>query len=173
MNIVGNGTSFVYVIDTSSSMDSGGRLELAKSQLKSSLRLLKPNQEFQVLFYNEVITQMKLRNRAEQDMYSATAVHVLLAEQEIDRVTPSSSTEHLQPILRALRLDPDVVYFLTDGDQPELSGHDLRTVKKHNRSGANIHVIEFASGAKETRDLSWLQLLALQSGGKYSYIPVR
>ena len=39
MNISGVGKTFVYVIDTSSSMD-GNRLKLAQSQLKKSLRLL-------------------------------------------------------------------------------------------------------------------------------------
>lgn len=173
MNIVGNGRSFVYVIDISSSMGSGGRLNLAKSQLKSSLRLLKPNQEFQVLFYSYTTTQMKLRNRPADALYAATAVQVHLAEDEIDRVTPNGGTEHLQPILHALRLEPDVIYFLTDGDQPTLSRTELARIRRENRSGACIHVIEFASGAKESRDLSWLQLLAGQSHGKYSYIPIR
>lgn len=173
MNIVGNGQSFVYVIDVSSSMSNGGRLDLARSQLKSSLRLLKANQRFQVLFYNEFTTPMKLRNRPAKDMYAATTVQVQLAEQEIDRVTASSGTEHLQPLLHALRLEPDVIYFLTDGDQPRLSRSDLATVRRENRSDAQIHVIEFASGAKETRELSWLQLLASQSHGKYSYVPLK
>ena len=173
MNIVGDGQSFVYVIDISSSMQSGERLNLARSQLKSSLRLLKPNQSFQVLFYNEVTTQMKLRGRIAEDLYLADPVKVLLAEQQIDRVRAEGGTEHLQPILHALRLEPDVVYFLTDGDQPKLSRNDLARVRDQNRSGANIHVIEFASGVKESRELSWLQLLASQSGGKYSYIPLQ
>lgn len=173
MNIVGNGQSFVYLIDTSSSMGNSGRLDLAKSQLKSSLRLLKPDQKFQVLFYNYTTSQMKLRNRPDSDMYAATTIQVHLAEDEIDRVFPTGGTEHLNPILHALRLEPDVIYFLTDGDQPRLSRLDLQKIRRNNRSGASIHVIEFASGAKESRDLSWLQLLASQSHGKYSYIPIR
>ncbi|MEQ9412126.1 MAG: hypothetical protein RIK87_30730 [Fuerstiella sp.] len=173
MNIVGNGRNFVYVIDVSSSMGNGGRLDLARSQLKGSLRMLKANQRFQILFYNETTTQMKLRNRPAEDLFVADAVQIQLAEQEIDRVTATSGTEHLQPVLHALRLQPDVVYFLTDGDQPQLSRRDLETVRRQNRSGACIHVIEFASTAKESREVSWLQLLASQSGGKYSYIPVR
>ncbi|MEY3459834.1 MAG: hypothetical protein RL215_2991, partial [Planctomycetota bacterium] len=60
MNIVGVGRSFVYVIDTSSSMD-GPRLRQAKSQLKASLRLLQPNQQFAVIFYNEITRKLRLR----------------------------------------------------------------------------------------------------------------
>ncbi len=160
------------MIDISSSM-SGGRLELAKSQLKSSLRLLTPNQRFQILFYNDQVKPLRLRNRPKQDLYQATVVQVQLSEFAIDAETASRGTDHLQPLLAALRLEPDVVYFLTDGDQPGLSPADLKTIRRENRSEAQIHVVEFANGAKESRDLTWLQLLASQSGAKYVYIPQR
>ena len=173
MDVVGNGRSFVYVIDTSSSMSHGQRLELAKSQLKGSLRLLKPNQRFQVLFYNQSVTQMQLRRRAAEDMYVATTVHVQLAAAEIDRVTANSGTAHLPAIERALLLMPDVIYFLTDGDQPSLSAEQLAQIRKRNAARTQIHVIEFASGARESRNVTWLQQLASQSGGQYRYIPVR
>ena len=172
MNIVGTGQSFVYVIDISSSMGHGNRLALAKNQLMGSLRRLKPNQVFQVLFYHAMTTQMKLRDRAEEDLYPATPLHLQLAKAEIDRVTPTGGTVHLAPILHALRLEPDVVYFLTDGEQPGLSRSDLQTIRRHNRNGSQIHVVEFASGPRESRDISWLQVLAQQGGGKYSRIKV-
>ncbi|MFY9256821.1 MAG: hypothetical protein WAO83_25435 [Fuerstiella sp.] len=167
MNVVGNGTSFVYVIDTSSSMATDGRLALAKSQLKASLRMLRPSQSFQILFYGDSTTQMKLRKRAIEDMYRATAVQVQLAGDEIDRVVANGGTEHMTPLLRALMLEPEVIYFLTDGDQPRLSKADLAEIRRRNRKDAQIHVIEFAAGLKESRQLSWLELLASQSGGTY------
>ncbi|MCP4782475.1 MAG: hypothetical protein GY903_27660 [Fuerstiella sp.] len=177
MNIVDGGSSFVYVVDTSSSMSEGSRMGLAKSQLKGSLRLLRPNQKFQVIFYNEAITQMKLRRHTLRDMYAATEVQVKLAAQEIDRVQPRAGTAHKAPLLRALDLQPDVIYFLTDGDNPALStrgpGSDLDDIRRRNRQRTRIHVIEFGSGAKESRRESWLQLLAHQSGGVYKYFPVR
>lgn len=173
MNIVGNGRSFVYVIDTSSSMSQGRRLDLAKSQLKGSLRLLKPNQKFQVLFYNESATPIRLRRRPEEELYAATTVQVQLAEAAIDMETANLGTNHMPAIQRALMLRPDVIYFLTDGEQPGLSTDELRSIKRDNRSKAQIHVIEFAAGARESRHVSWLQQLAYQSGGEYRYVPVR
>lgn len=172
MDIVGDGQRFVYVIDASSSMNNDQRMDLAKSQLKGSLRLLQPSQQFQVLFYNESSTRIKLRRRAAQDMYVATKVNIQLAEDEIDRVVARSGTKHKTPLLNALLLEPDVVYFLTDGDKPSLSPAELRMVKKTNRSRARIHVVEFATGLPETRD-SWLEQLALQSGGVYRRINLR
>lgn len=173
MNIVGNGQNFVYVIDISSSMANEGRLDLARSQLKGSLRLLKPNQKFQVLFYNDSTKQMVLRKRAVQDMYVGTAVQIHLAEAEIDRVRATGGTEHKSPLLRALMLEPDVVYFLTDGDTPALTRRDLATLRSRNRSGARIHVIEFATGPRESRQPSWLEALSSQSGGAYRRINLK
>lgn len=170
MNIVGNGKRFVYVIDISASMSNEGRLDLAKSQLKGSLRLLKPSQKFQVLFYNDSTKRMKFPRRVASDMYIATLVEVGRAEKEIDRVVASGGTEHKSPLLQALLLEPDVIYFLTDGDRPPLSKQDLRMLRSQNRSGARVHVIEFASGPRETRDGSWLETLASQSGGAYRRI---
>ncbi|MCA9049608.1 MAG: VWA domain-containing protein, partial [Planctomycetaceae bacterium] len=176
MNIVDGGRSFVYVVDVSSSMSEGQRLELAKSQLKGSLHRLQPSQKFQVLFYNETTVQMRLRRRPADDLYTATAVQLQLADDEIDRVQPSGGTEHRTPLLHALRLEPEVVYFLTDGDQPELSTQgkdsDLAQLGRANRSGARIHVIEFGSGGRESRHVSWLELLAHRFGGRYQYIHV-
>ncbi|MEZ6126627.1 MAG: hypothetical protein R3C49_26185 [Planctomycetaceae bacterium] len=172
MNIVSDGRSFVYVIDTSSSMTHGQRLPLARSQLKSSLRMLKPFQKFQVLFYNLEVTAMKLRGRAVEDLYAATAVNLQLAGSEIDRVTAGSSTAHRPAIERALMLEPDVIYFLTDGDHPRLTPADLQQLKRSNRKRIPIHVVEFGSGSRESREISWLMQLATQSGGDYRYVTV-
>lgn len=169
MEIADRGTSFVYVIDTSSSMADGRRLPFAKSRLIQSLRMLQPNQKFQVLFYSEFITQMRFQNRSAQNWYPATTVNVNLAAAEIERVHAERGTEHLPALLHALRLNPDVVYFLTDGREPSLSASELAAVQKANSNRAHIHVIEIGSGPRETRDLGWLYELAHRSGGKYKY----
>ena len=107
----------------------------------------------------------------------AVAAEVLAAHaglgHEIDRVIARSGTQHKTPLLNALLLEPDVVYFLTDGDRPRLTTDELRMVKKTNRSRARIHVVEFAVGPREERQKSWLELLAQQSGGVYRRINLR
>jgi len=168
MNIAGVGKSFVYVIDTSSSMD-GPRLRTARAQLKASLRLLQPNQQFAVILYNEYRVRLKLRRQAEQPMYFATDVNKQLAAQEIDRIASDSGTDHRPALLEALALKPDVVYFLTDGDEPELSPADLRDIA-HYRNGATIHVIKFGDGTFTSRTLNWLQKLAQLGQGEYREI---
>jgi Ca-activated chloride channel family protein len=165
MDIAGVGKTFVYVIDTSSSMN-GSRLKVAKGQLKASLRLLQPNQKFAVIFYNEHRERLKLRRQAEQSMYFATELNKQLATQEIDRITPDRGTEHKLALIEALSLKPDVVYFLTDGDEPALSAAELKEIHRHT-GRTTIHVIKLGDGKVSTRQISWLELLARQAGGEF------
>lgn len=170
MDIVGVGKSFVYVIDTSSSMH-GSRLKLAQSHLKASLRQLQPSQKFAVIFYNDQYRKrLTLRRQAVQEMYFATELNQELAAQEVDRVTSDLGTEHKPAILEALSLKPDVIYFLTDGAEPELSPRDLAQIRDAS-GNTTIHVIKFGDGTMSSRSTSWLELLARQAGGEYR--PIR
>ncbi|MEZ6062139.1 MAG: VWA domain-containing protein [Planctomycetaceae bacterium] len=170
MEIADSGQRFVYVIDISGSMSQEQRLRLAKAQLQASLRQLQPHQRFQVIFYDDGPPQLiNLRNRPQKDWYPADTIHVDLACAAISSQEATAGTEHKPAILAALRLDPEVVYFLTDGTEPRLAPADLRDIRNANRSGARIHVVEFGIGSPETRDLTWLQQLAMQSGGKYRH----
>jgi hypothetical protein len=171
MQIADSGRSFVYLIDTSSSMGEGRRLSFAKQQLKASLRQLKPYQQFQVIFYNddEFPSRINLRRGPAQNLYPATVIHVQLACNAIDSRHPDGGTEHLPALLDALSLNADVIYFLTDGREPQLTDRELKKLRGQNRSGTHIHVVEFGIGLQETRDVSWLHQLAAQSGGEYRY----
>jgi Mg-chelatase subunit ChlD len=165
MGVSASGESLVYVIDTSSSM-SGGRLKVAQSELKKSLRLLQPNKQFGVIFYNEHRTPLMLPREGDRVMHFATEFNKLAASHNIDRVRSDAGTEHKAALLEALRLKPDVIYFLTDGDEPELSPADLREIAKQ-RGNTTIHVINVGDNAVESRQMSWLKKLAAQSNGEY------
>ena len=171
MEVDGIGDSVVYLIDTSSSMD-GNRLKLAQSQLKKSLRLLQAGQKFAIIFYNDDYRErLKLRRQAEQDLYFASELNKQLAGQEVDRVTADRGTDHRPAILEALSLKPDVIYFLTDGDEPALSTADLTEIAQ--RTGqTTIHVVKFGDGTMVSRESSWLQRLARQSSGEFLEIKV-
>lgn len=171
MDIAGTGKTFVYVIDTSSSMD-GARLRVAQQQLKASLRLLRPEHQFAVIFYNEYRQRLKLRRQAPRPMYYASEVNRMLAVQEVDRVVPDAGTDHKPALEEALALKPDVIYFLTDGDEPSLSAGDLRDIR-HLAGKTSIHVIQFSNGAYTSRTANWLQKLAQQCQGEYRIIAVQ
>ena len=165
MEISGVGKMFVYVIDSSSSM-TGGRLKAAQGQLKASLRLLQPNQKFAVIFFNEYRERLKLRRNDDHAVYFATDVNKELASHQIDRVTADRGTVPMPAILEAISLKPDVIYFLTDGDESELSPAEMAQVRQLSRS-ITIHVIKLGDGTLSSLSPSWLERLADQSHGEY------
>jgi hypothetical protein len=69
----------------------------------------------------------------------------------------------------ALRLHPDVIFFLTDGGKPGLSPVDLEEVKRINERRSRIHCVQFSSqddpDAAAAND--FLRKLAAQSDGEY------
>ena len=170
MEISGVGKMFVYVIDTSSSM-TGSRLKVAQGQLKASLRLLQPNQKFAVIFFNEYRERLKLRRTDDQPVYFATDVNKELAGHQIDRVTADRGTVPMPAILEAISLKPDVIYFLTDGDESELSPKEMAEVRQLSRS-ITIHVIKLGDGTLSSLSRSWLERLAHQSQGQYREITI-
>ncbi len=171
MNISDSGRSFVYVIDISGSMGEGNRLSLAMSQLKASLRLLQPTQQFQVIFYSDAPRRLSLRRQADRQLYYATEANKFQAFRQIDLTRAESGTEHMPALTDALSVTPDVVYFLTDGAEPQLSPRDLADLRRIT-GRTTIHVIEFGSGTLSVRGVSWLQRLARQSGGEYRLVAV-
>lgn len=168
-DIVDSGTRIVYLIDTSGSMNNSGRLDRAVNQLKGSLRMLEPHQQFQVIFYGDRPIRMILRG-GKKDLYQANVRNIQLANDEIDAVELGGGTNHLLALEDGLKLNPEVVYFLTDGKHASHTNGDLNRLLSSNRSGARIHVVEFASGAPESRAVTWLHRLALETGGKYRRI---
>ena len=67
-----------------------------------------------------------------------------------------------------LRSAPDVIFFLTDGDTPDLSQRDLKDLRDANRNNSQIHVIQFGKGAKFGAT-NWLEQLAKDHRGTYRY----
>ena len=171
MDISGVGKTFVYIIDTSSSM-AGSRLKLAQSQLKVSLRRLQPDQKFAVIFYNdEQRKRLKLRRQDEQSMYFATDINKELAGHEVDRETADRGTAHMPALLEAISQHPDLFYSHSHCDEPELSPAELAEI--HRLAGSTtIHVAKFGDGTLSSRGPTWLERLAHQSNGQYREISI-
>ena len=70
----------------------------------------------------------------------------------------------------AIRLRPDVIFFLTDADDPKLTPAQLAKIR-HLAAGIIIHAVEFGPGPKPA-GTSFLATLAGQNGGKYVYVDV-
>jgi hypothetical protein len=70
----------------------------------------------------------------------------------------------------AIRLQPDVIFFLTDADEPRLSPRQLADIHRR-AAGIVINAIEFGFGPETTAD-NFIKRLARKNGGQYSYVDI-
>ena len=165
----GTGSKFVYVFDRSASMnDYGGRpLRAAKEQLLRSLEPLTDFQQFNIIFYNEDFTVWRPR-----ELPFATEPNKESAATFVRGKIATGGTKHYAPLIAAIKLNPDVIFFLTDGEEKDaLNPGQLADIRRINRNGIQINAIQFGVGTERT-DRSFLRSLAAQNQGQHRYINV-
>lgn len=172
--VSGSGSRFVYVMDRSDSMNGygGAPLRSAKRELIRSLNSLSPHQEFQIIFYNDSVKPFQLAGTP-LTMVRGETDTLRRAQDYIDSIRAFGGTKHQGALLMALRMSPDVIFFLTDAHIPRLSRIELATIQdRAQRSGTTIHAIEFGSQPAGSPD-SFLRELAAMNNGQYQYVDVR
>ena len=166
------GMKVVFVIDASGSMTSHNAMQVAKGALLSSLQALDERQQFLIIFYDDKPHVIKLQDEPKPTLAYATDLNKTLARQKISGIQPGSGTDHLPPLEMALRMNPDVIFFLTDALEPPLWPKDLEKIKSQNGGRVRIHSIEFGQGPELSAggDLgNFLRKLARANGGTYRY----
>lgn len=166
-DIAAKGNRFLYVVDRSGSMYDHGAIRVAKEELVVSLSALEQTQQFQVLFYNQKLLEMS-GNDDRPQMKWATDINRTLARQFISGVQPDGGTDHMPALKKALRYQPDHLFFLTDADQPILSAREINELKTLNDGRTKIHCVEFGKGPELSGD-NFLKKLARDNGGTYRY----
>jgi hypothetical protein len=172
--VSGTGSRFVYVFDRSDSMNGhGGRpLRVAKAELIRSLKTLSKKQQFQIIFYNDKAKPYQPSGTSLQ-LVQGESSQVALAERYVKSIAAFGGTKHDIALKMALRMSPDVIFFLTDARIPRLSGGELADIRRRaEQSGTTIHAIEFGPEPGAPDD-SFLRALAAQNNGTYQYIDVR
>lgn len=168
---VGEGRKFVYVFDRSGSMDGhgGAPLSAAKRELMASLDDLGTTHQFQIIFYNEhprvfnpTGTPGRLVFGTEQNKY--------LAQKFVGSITADGATRHDEALEMAIKMAPDVIFFLTDADEPRMTAKQLARVAQLNR-GTSINAIEFGYGTQVDSE-DFLVKLARQNSGKHVYVDI-
>jgi Ca-activated chloride channel family protein len=167
--IVDIGSRFVYVIDCSGSMFSHDAIKAAKNELVNSLRTLNRAQQFQIVFYSTEQKWLKVPGKVDFRFFSADEISLRRANEFIAEIQPDGGTQHLTAIELALRLRPDVLFFLTDGGKPGLSSVDLEELKRLNERHTRIHCVQFRSDDDEDAVAAeeFLRKLAAQNDGQY------
>ena len=168
---VGEGYKFVYCFDRSGSMGGAGRSALGavQAELRESFKPLDSIHQFQIIFYNEkpVVfnptgTPGRLAFANEQN--KARALHFL------ESLVADGGTDHEEALKLAIRMQPDVIFFLTDGDEPKLTTAEIDEIT-YRASGIRINSIQFGAGPQPAGP-NFLMELARQNGGQYRYVDI-
>lgn len=169
--ITAEGWKFAYVFDRSDSMSWHDRkpLKAAKDQLLASLETLDEVHQFQIIFYNQDAAIFNPSGQ-EHKLAFATEQNKRNARRFIGGITAGGGTNHVAALMLAIKLKPDVIFFLTDADDPQLSAGQLYDINRR-AAGITIHTIEFGLGSQ--RDASnFLAKLARQNGGQHVYVDI-
>jgi hypothetical protein len=160
----GEGHKFVYVFDRSASMSEpqGRPLAAAKYELASSLRSLDKTHQFLIIFFNHEEPRVFNPTGQPGRLVFADDANREAARRFIERIQADGGTKPEPALVTAVKTRPDVIFFLTDGE--DLDYAMIERITRINRGGASIHCIEFAGGASQNRLLAQL---ASMNGGKY------
>jgi hypothetical protein len=169
----GTGSRFVYVFDRSASMQGyqGRPMAASRAELLKSLETLDSIHQFQIVFYNDTTSVFNPFPSRPPHLMFGTQENKELAAQYVRNVIPAGSTWHRDALLQALGMQPDIIFFLTDAAEPQLTPSELAEIKSRNRADAVIHSIEFGSGPFQGTD-NFLVKLARQNGGEHVYVDV-
>ena len=129
------GYKFIYVFDRSGSMGGSGRntpLSSAKAELLASLENLGETHQFQIIFYNEKPTMFALAGHPDRLVFG-TSANRATAQHFVRGIVADGGTRHEDALWMALKLQPDVIFFLTDADQPQLSAAQLDKIQRQQR----------------------------------------
>jgi hypothetical protein len=165
--VEGKGTRFVYVFDRSSSME-GAPLATAKQQLIQSLESLTSVHQFHIIFFNQQMRHFDLSGGGRRVAF-ATDRNKNLAARFVGGITADGGTDRLPALRAAVQMNPDVIFFLTDADDPMPRAELAEIAELNERAGVVISTIEFGRGpTKQAKN--FLTELARTTGGQYGYV---
>jgi hypothetical protein len=165
--VQGKGNKFIYVFDRSASME-GPPIAAAKRQLIESLQSLESINQFHIMFFNTKTQSFDVSGGGHRIAFASDR-NKKLAANFVGGITADGGTDRMYALREALNYAPDVIFFLTDADDP-MSPSEMAELARANRKvQASICVIEFGKkAAPEPND--FLARLAHDNGGQYGYV---
>ncbi len=159
------GSKFVYVLDRSGSTE-GKVLAAAKAEILASIEKIDDVHQFQIIVYNE---QPKAFNPAGPNGQLAFGTDANRAEVKkfLGTISADGGTDHAAALSMAIRMHPDVIFLLSDGDDPKLTARDLERIDRIG-PGVIIHTLQFGEDRKLAH--GFMEKLAKQSGGQYVFV---
>ena len=154
--------SVIFIVDMSGSME-GHRFDRAVEELIHSLNLLQPTQKFFIFFYNGVTYPMFEQRNSK--LLPATSGNRAKAAKWIKAFRPEGDTAPEDAIERALKMKPQVIYFLTDGEIPNTTRSTAQRFNTEHKTVIHTIAFEYEGGAEQLRGI------AADSKGKYRFVP--
>jgi hypothetical protein len=171
LGIEGKGSKFVYVFDHSGSMGvpDNKPLDRAKAELLTSIGALSEVQQFYIIFYNQDQKIFRIDASGGRLIFGNDQ-NKKLAQQFVDSIKAEGGTKHADALALALKMHPDVIFLLTDGDPPDdLTKEELARLERLNGSSTVIDVIQI-SPPPATGEANHLEVLAKRTGGQHVYV---
>ena len=149
----------VYVVDRRGSMI--GSFEFVQQELRRSIGQLRRSQKFHVIFFNSgrplESPPRRLVGARDKEKEAFFAF--------LNQVSPSGGTEPASAIQRALSLEPDIIYLLSDGMQ--FDPHLLQDITAWNAQvKAKIFTIAYVD--RTGREI--LEKIARDHGGEFTFV---
>jgi hypothetical protein len=155
----------VYVVDRSLSMGLNGALARARRELLAGIAGLAPATRFQVILYNRQAEPLHVDGQS--GYLSADESTLATVTREVEHVLATGNTDHARALKAALRLEPDVLFLVTDAD--DLTDAQVREVTRLNNGRTAIHAIELSQHQESAGGP--LRRLAEMNGGTYRRVP--
>ncbi len=158
-------SSVVFVVDASSSMNrpypgfTKSRFGRVKFELLKTISQMTPEQQFFVIFFSEDANPMPARN-----LVPASSGNQQLYMRWVAEAKALGNTNPENALIAALKLKPETIYFLTDGN---FNYKSVKAAKRYNPTKIPIHTIGFGDNTGEDR----MKEIAADSGGTYRFIP--
>jgi hypothetical protein len=133
------GHRFVFVIDSSSSMI-GPRWQSLRRELIRAIRSLSPDQEFFVISFDFAAHPMFNELPPKGKFLNPTKENVEKLNRWIGSIQHGSNTLPASAIGIALRLEPDAIFLLSDGEIRDATLFDLRTYNRTEDDQGKISV---------------------------------
>jgi hypothetical protein len=156
-----DGRKFAFVVDTSGSMAQNNRYLRCRMELLRSLASMQYGQQYFVTFFNHTVFSMP-----EHKLVDARPSQLKKTQEWVVGAVPLGGTEPWPGLMLALRLQPDAIYLLTDGQFSEDVIEKVIRAQPETKK-IPIHTIAFES----PQGALLLERISRVTGGQHTFVP--
>jgi hypothetical protein len=142
--------STVYVIDISGSMQQGNRMSRMLDALIEAIDRQKSEQKIKVIAFHDV----PFPDPVAKSLYAATGANKTKVKNWLRGPLDAGGTQPTDAMLMAIAMQPEVIYFLTDGEFDPYCVEAVRDANKKNSKPCVINCIGLVEDVQNLRDIA-------------------